>query len=90
MVGSAGDDDKVAWLKEELGFDEAFNYKTVGDLNEAVAKACPKGTPTHHHIATPSDASYHSRRSLSPCRLHTSLQEWMCTLTTWAAPSAMR
>jgi hypothetical protein len=45
VVGSAGDDDKVAWLKDELGFDDAFNYKTVGDLNEAVAKACPKGTP---------------------------------------------
>ncbi|ELR18448.1 zincbinding dehydrogenase family oxidoreductase [Acanthamoeba castellanii str. Neff] len=47
VVGSAGDDEKVAWLKEELGFDDAFNYKTVGDLNEAVAKACPKGVDVY-------------------------------------------
>ncbi len=42
VVGSAGEDDKVELLKQ-LGFDEAFNYKTVGDINQAVAKACPKG-----------------------------------------------
>jgi NADPH-dependent curcumin reductase CurA len=27
VVGIAGADDKCAWLKEELGFDEALNYK---------------------------------------------------------------
>jgi len=27
VLGLAGDDDKVRWLKEELGFDEALNYK---------------------------------------------------------------
>jgi len=42
VVGTAGDDNKVQWIKEELGFDEAFNYKKV-DLNEAIAKAAPKG-----------------------------------------------
>jgi NADPH-dependent curcumin reductase CurA len=47
VVGSAGDDEKVAWLKEELGFDDAFNYKTVGDLNAAVAKTCPKGVDVY-------------------------------------------
>lgn len=43
VVGSAGSDEKVAWLKEEAGVDEAINYKTADDLQTAVAKACPDG-----------------------------------------------
>ena len=27
VLGIAGSDDKVQWLKEELGFDDALNYK---------------------------------------------------------------
>ncbi|KAM3590657.1 uncharacterized protein V6R79_013907 [Siganus canaliculatus] len=42
VVGSAGSEDKVAYLKE-LGFDEAFNYKTVSSLEEALKKAAPEG-----------------------------------------------
>ncbi|XP_074555520.1 prostaglandin reductase 1 [Halichoeres trimaculatus] len=42
VVGSAGTDAKVAFLKE-LGFDEAFNYKTVGSLEEVLRKASPEG-----------------------------------------------
>ncbi|XP_065104780.1 prostaglandin reductase 1-like [Paramisgurnus dabryanus] len=42
VVGSAGSDDKVAYLKE-LGFDEAFNYKTVSSLEEALKNASPEG-----------------------------------------------
>lgn len=42
VVGSAGSDAKVAFIKE-LGFDEAFNYKTVGSLEEAVKTASPDG-----------------------------------------------
>lgn len=42
VVGSAGSDAKVAFLKE-LGFDEAFNYKTVCSLEEALKKASPEG-----------------------------------------------
>ncbi|XP_037531649.1 prostaglandin reductase 1 isoform X2 [Nematolebias whitei] len=42
VVGSAGSDAKVAYLKE-LGFDEAFNYKTVSSLDEALRKASPDG-----------------------------------------------
>ncbi|XP_028999156.1 prostaglandin reductase 1-like [Betta splendens] len=42
VVGSAGSDAKVAFVKE-LGFDEAFNYKTVGSLEEALRKASPDG-----------------------------------------------
>ncbi|XP_051927875.1 prostaglandin reductase 1-like [Hippocampus zosterae] len=42
VVGSAGSDAKVAFLKE-LGFDEAFNYKTVASLEETLKKAAPDG-----------------------------------------------
>ncbi|XP_063324949.1 prostaglandin reductase 1-like [Pelmatolapia mariae] len=42
VVGSAGFDAKVAYLKE-LEFDEVFNYKTVGSLEEALRKASPEG-----------------------------------------------
>uniref|UniRef100_A0A1A8E5V7 Prostaglandin reductase 1 n=2 Tax=Nothobranchius kadleci TaxID=1051664 RepID=A0A1A8E5V7_NOTKA len=42
VVGSTGSDAKVAYLKE-LGFDEAFNYKTVASLDEALRKASPDG-----------------------------------------------
>jgi NADPH-dependent curcumin reductase CurA len=27
VLGVAGSNDKIRWLKEELGFDEALNYK---------------------------------------------------------------
>ena len=40
VVGIAGSDDKCAWLKEELGFDEAINYKSA-TFKEDFAKATP-------------------------------------------------
>jgi NADPH-dependent curcumin reductase CurA len=43
VVGSAGSDDKVAWLTGEAGYDAAFNYKTAGSLAETLAGHCPKG-----------------------------------------------
>lgn len=42
VIGYAGADDKVKWLKEELGFDHAFNYKTT-DLATTLKEAAPKG-----------------------------------------------
>ncbi|KAK7872298.1 hypothetical protein R5R35_002755 [Gryllus longicercus] len=42
VVGFAGSDDKVKWLKQELGFDAAFNYKTK-DIAEALKEGAPKG-----------------------------------------------
>lgn len=33
VVGSAGSDEKVAWLREVAGVDEPFNYKTVRNLH---------------------------------------------------------
>ncbi|XP_062372595.1 prostaglandin reductase 1 [Sardina pilchardus] len=42
VVGSAGSDAKVAYL-QELGFDRAFNYKTVPSLEQALKEASPEG-----------------------------------------------
>jgi len=42
VAGSAGSDDKIAYLKDELGFDAAFNYKT-DDVYKAVRSANPNG-----------------------------------------------
>ncbi|KAL0076073.1 hypothetical protein F4703DRAFT_1779831 [Phycomyces blakesleeanus] len=41
VVGSAGSDDKVEYLKE-LGFDGAFNYKTE-NIDSKLTELCPNG-----------------------------------------------
>jgi NADPH-dependent curcumin reductase CurA len=41
VIGSAGSDEKVAWLRE-LGFDAAFNYKTAPVLDQ-LREAAPEG-----------------------------------------------
>ena len=46
VIGYAGADDKVKWLKEELGFDFAFNYKKV-DLSESIKEAAPEGVDVY-------------------------------------------
>jgi NADPH-dependent curcumin reductase CurA len=43
VVGIAGSDDKVAYLTGELGFDAAFNYKTVTDYRAKLRELCPHG-----------------------------------------------
>lgn len=42
-IGIAGADDKVAYLNVELGFDAAFNYKTVDDYFAKLKECCPNG-----------------------------------------------
>jgi NADPH-dependent curcumin reductase CurA len=42
VVGIAGSDEKCQWIKDDLGFDEAINYKTE-DVAEALARTCPNG-----------------------------------------------
>jgi NADPH-dependent curcumin reductase CurA len=42
VIGSAGSDAKVSYLKEELGFDGAFNYKN-GNIKEALRELAPSG-----------------------------------------------
>ena len=43
VVGSAGSDEKAAWLKEEAGIDAVINYKKVDDLTAEVGKHCSAG-----------------------------------------------
>jgi NADPH:quinone reductase len=43
VLGTTGSDDKVAWLKAELGLDEAVNYKTAGDLRPVLKSFAPGG-----------------------------------------------
>ena len=47
VVGIAGDDQKTTYLKDELGFDEVINYKTVPDMAKAVEAACPSGVDVY-------------------------------------------
>lgn len=47
VVGSAGSDEKVAYLKEKLGFDEAFNYKKESP-KEALPKYIPEGIDIYY------------------------------------------
>ncbi len=46
VIGSAGSDEKCAWLEKEGGCDVALNYKNYPDataLTKALAQAAPKG-----------------------------------------------
>lgn len=43
VVGTAGGEDKCAYLTGTLGFDAAINYRAAGDLHEALRAACPAG-----------------------------------------------
>lgn len=47
VVGIAGSDEKTAFLKQEIGFDETINYKTVENLDQALQKACPNGVDVY-------------------------------------------
>lgn len=42
VVGLAGTKDKCSWIRDELGFDRAINYRTE-DVPTALAAACPDG-----------------------------------------------
>ena len=43
VVGIAGTEEKVAYMKEELGFDAGINYNACGDMGRALDAACPHG-----------------------------------------------
>jgi len=47
VIGTAGSDEKVRWITEELGFDGAFNYKTTRDYRAELARLCPDGIDTY-------------------------------------------
>jgi len=43
VAGSAGSPEKVEYVRRELGFDAAFNYKGEADLTARLREACPSG-----------------------------------------------
>ncbi len=43
VVGSAGTDEKIAYILDELGFDAAFNYKDVPDYYAKLSELFPDG-----------------------------------------------
>lgn len=43
VIGSAGSDEKVAWLRDVLGVDAAFNYKSVDKISLTVKELAPQG-----------------------------------------------
>ena len=43
VIGAAGSDEKIAYITNELGFDDAFNYKNVNDYTAKLAELCPDG-----------------------------------------------
>ncbi|MCY8519252.1 NADP-dependent oxidoreductase [Bacillus atrophaeus] len=47
VVGIAGSDEKIAYLKDELQFDEAINYKTEDGIQKALSDACPDGVDVY-------------------------------------------
>jgi NADPH-dependent curcumin reductase CurA len=52
VVSSAGSDEKVAFLCDELGVDFAFNYKTTA-LSDGLAQGCPDGIDLVFENASP-------------------------------------
>jgi NADPH-dependent curcumin reductase CurA len=48
VVGTAGSDDKCAYLVKDLGLDAAIDYKRAGDLYEALREACPGGIDVYY------------------------------------------
>ena len=51
VIGFAGSDDKVEWLKKDLGFDHAFNYKKIS-VDAALKQAAPEGVDCYFDNVT--------------------------------------
>jgi NADPH-dependent curcumin reductase CurA len=43
VIASAGSEEKVRWLRDELGADAVINYRTADSLTKALAAAAPAG-----------------------------------------------
>lgn len=47
VVGIAGSEEKIKFLKEELNFDDAVNYRTAENLASELKRACPDGVDVY-------------------------------------------
>ena len=46
-IGIAGSDEKVGYVIDGLGFDGAFNYKTIADYRAELQRLCPNGVDVY-------------------------------------------
>jgi len=65
VIGSAGSPEKVAYVRDELGFDAAFSYRD-GPVAESLAKAAPEGIDLYFDNV----GSGHLEAALGALRLH--------------------
>ena len=65
VVGSAGSDDKVAYLRDELGFDAAFNYHD-GKVSRLLRDAAPDGIDVYFDNV----GGEHLEAAIGALRLH--------------------
>jgi NADPH-dependent curcumin reductase CurA len=65
VIGSAGSDEKLAWLTEELGFDAAFNYKE-GPVRKQLREAAPEGIDVYFDNV----GGEHLEAAIGAARLH--------------------
>ncbi|TDD76950.1 NADP-dependent oxidoreductase [Flavobacterium caseinilyticum] len=47
VIGIAGSDEKASLLKQEFGYDDVINYKTTGNIKNAIANLCPNGVDVY-------------------------------------------
>lgn len=47
VVGIAGSEEKITYLKNELQFDEVINYKTTENIEADLKEACPTGVDVY-------------------------------------------
>lgn len=66
VLGLAGADDKVKWLKEELGFDEALNYKDP-EFTKKFRDATKVCSPHHHQNSVLDKSCLRGCRGLLTC-----------------------
>lgn len=64
VIGFAGSDQKVDWLKKVLKFDAAFNYKTK-DITAALLEAAPHGVDCYFDNVSSREYFYAHFRTIS-------------------------
>ncbi|XQY92151.1 NADP-dependent oxidoreductase [Metabacillus sp. HB246100] len=47
VVGIAGSEEKISFLKDELNFDEVINYRTTEDMKAEIERTCPNGVDVY-------------------------------------------
>ena len=71
VIASAGSAEKIAWLKEKAGVDEAFNYHDVDDVSQKLQELAPDGIDLYFdnvggdHLAAAIDAMNNFGRIVS-------------------------